>query len=150
MSIDRRTKKKAKVAKNKSPQRILTYGTFDLFHYGHLRILKRAKKLGDFLMVGVSTDEFNLLKNKHCEYPYDQRAKIVKALKCVDKVIPEISWDQKLMDIQKYRIDTLVMGADWMGKFDYLSPYCKIVYLERTQGISTTEIKASILRESGE
>jgi glycerol-3-phosphate cytidylyltransferase len=143
-----RVKKKLHKGKEETTKRVLTYGTFDLFHYGHLRILKRAKKLGDYLVVGISTDEFNLLKSKYCEYPFEQRSRIVKALKYVNKVIPEMAWDQKLADIKRYKIDILVMGDDWKGKFDYLSPYCEVVYLERTQGISTSEIKASIARDS--
>lgn len=121
--------------------KVITYGTFDLFHYGHLRILERAKKLGDFLIVGVSTDEFNRIKNKECVYPYEHRAKIVEAIKYVDKVIPEENWEQKETDIKKYNVDILVMGDDWEGKFDDLSKFCKVMYLPRTPDISSTEIK---------
>ncbi len=123
--------------------RVITYGTFDLFHYGHLKILQRAKELGDFLAVAVSTDEFNRVKNKQCTYPYSHRAQIVEAIKYVDLVIPEENWEQKENDIIKYRIDTFVMGDDWKGKFDHLEQFCKIVYLERTPAISTTRIKQS-------
>jgi glycerol-3-phosphate cytidylyltransferase len=121
--------------------RVITYGTFDLFHYGHLRILERAKALGDYLVVAVSTDEFNAVKGKQCVYPYEHRAKIVAAIKYVDLVIPERNWEQKESDIKKYQIDVLVMGSDWEGKFDALSKLCKVVYLPRTPGISSTEIK---------
>ncbi len=122
-------------------KRVITYGTFDLFHYGHLRILKRAKKLGDYLIVAVSTDEFNQIKGKKCTYPFKHRAEIVKAIRYVDKVIPEKNWGQKRRDIKKYKIDILVMGDDWKGKFDHLSDLCKVVYLPRTKNISTTQIK---------
>ncbi len=121
--------------------KVITYGTFDLFHYGHLRILERAKKLGDYLIVGVSTDEFNRIKSKECVYPYEHRAKIVEAIKYVDKVIPEENWEQKETDIKKHNIDILVMGDDWEGKFDDLSKFCKVIYLPRTPDISSTEIK---------
>lgn len=123
---------------------ILTYGTFDLFHYGHLRILKRAKKLGDELIVGVSSDEFNKLKNKKSIYSYLHRSKIVESTIFVDKVIKENNWQQKEKDIKKYRVHTLVMGDDWKGKFDYLNKLCNIVYLPRTKNISSTETKIRI------
>ncbi|MBM4404158.1 MAG: glycerol-3-phosphate cytidylyltransferase [Candidatus Cloacimonetes bacterium] len=124
--------------------RVLTYGTYDLFHYGHLRILKRARELGDYLVVGVSTDEFNALKNKQCVYPYTERAQIVEALKCVDLVIPEENWEQKTDDVRRNNIDIFVMGDDWEGKFDFLRDYCKVVYLPRTPDISSTDIKSQI------
>jgi glycerol-3-phosphate cytidylyltransferase len=120
---------------------VITYGTFDLFHYGHLRLLKRAKELGDKLIVAVSTNEFNKVKGKNCVYPYEHRSKIVEAIKYVDKVIPERNWEQKRNDIMKYKIDIFVMGDDWKGKFDDLKDLCKVVYLPRTPGISTTELK---------
>ena len=122
-------------------KKIITYGTFDLFHYGHLQILKRAKALGDYLVVAVSTDEFNAIKGKQCTYSYEHRAAIVNAIKYVDKVIPESSWEQKEQDIKENDIDIFVMGSDWKGKFDYLKQFCKVVYLDRTQNISTTQIK---------
>lgn len=125
-------------------KKILTYGTFDLFHYGHLKILERAKALGDYLVVAVSTDEFNKIKGKKCAYPYEQRAQIVEAIKYVDKVIPEHNWEQKINDIKENEIDIFVMGSDWDGKFDELKDYCEVVYLKRTDDISTTEIKAHI------
>ncbi|OQY38785.1 MAG: glycerol-3-phosphate cytidylyltransferase [Candidatus Cloacimonetes bacterium 4572_65] len=125
-------------------KRVLTYGTFDLFHYGHLRILERAKSLGDYLVVAVSTDEFNKLKDKKSTYPYFERAEIVKAIGCVDQVIPENNWEQKRDDIINNKIDVMVMGSDWKGKFDFLEELCEVVYLERTPNISSTEIKEDI------
>lgn len=120
---------------------VITYGTFDMFHIGHLNLLKRAKKLGDYLIVGVSTDEFNKIKGKKTVIPYKHRVEIVKAIKYVDLVIPEHSWEQKVEDIKKYKVDILVMGDDWKGKFDYLKKYCEVIYLPRTKGISTTYLK---------
>lgn len=120
---------------------VITYGTFDLFHIGHLRLLQRLKALGSRVIVGVSTDEFNLGKGKKCLIPYEQRADIVSNLKQVDMVIPESSWEQKEQDIVTYGVDVFAMGSDWKGKFDYLEEYCEVVYLERTEGVSTTEIK---------
>lgn len=122
-------------------KKVITYGTFDLFHIGHLNILRRSKALGDYLVVAVSTDEFNALKGKKCTYPYEQRAEIVKAIKYVDEVIPENNWEQKADDIRNNNIDVFVMGDDWTGKFDFLKEHCEVVYLTRTEGISTTEIK---------
>ena len=127
---------------------VITYGTFDLFHYGHLQILKRAKALGDKLIVAVSTDEFNEIKNKKCIYPYEHRAKIVEAIRYVDKVIPETCWEQKKDDIKKYDIDIFVMGDDWRGKFDELKDICEVVYLPRTDGISTTYIKKKASKDN--
>ncbi len=123
---------------------ILTYGTFDMFHIGHLKLLKRLAKMGDKLIVAVSTDEFNLLKNKKTIIPYDQRAQIVEAISYVDKVIPEYSWEQKIEDIKRYKVDIFAMGHDWKGKFDRLKEYCEVVYLPRTKGISTTSLKKSL------
>lgn len=120
---------------------VITYGTFDLFHYGHLRILRRARELGDYLIVAVSTDEFNLIKGKECVYPYEHRSKIVEAIRYVDKVIPEENWEQKVDDIKKNKVDIFAIGDDWEGKFDYLRKYCEVRYLERTGGISTTSIR---------
>jgi len=120
---------------------VITYGTFDLFHVGHLRLLERAKALGDFLIVAVSTDEFNALKGKSSFIPYSSRAEIVAGLSCVDEVIPEEKWDQKIADIQRWSIDTFVMGSDWEGKFDYLSDHCEVIYIDRTDGVSSTIIK---------
>lgn len=123
---------------------IITYGTFDLFHIGHLRLLDRAAALGDRLVVGVSTDEFNLQKEKSCVHPYEERAAIVGALRMVDEVFPESSWDQKIDDIKRFGANTFLMGSDWEGRFDYLREYCNVVYLPRTPSVSTTERKELI------
>jgi len=123
---------------------ILTYGTFDMFHIGHLKLLQRLKELGDELIVAVSTDEFNEGKGKKTLIPYDQRAEIVANIKCVDKVIPEENWEQKIEDVKKYNVDIFAMGNDWEGKFDFLKEYCEVVYLPRTKDISTTQLKKSL------
>jgi glycerol-3-phosphate cytidylyltransferase len=115
-----------------------------MFHIGHLKLLQRLEKLADKLIVAISTDEFNKLKGKKVLIPYEQRAEIVKNIKCVDEVIPENNWDQKIDDIKKYNIDIFAMGDDWKGKFDYLEDYCKVVYLQRTKNISTTKLKKSL------
>lgn len=125
-------------------KKVLTYGTFDLFHIGHLNILKRARELGDYLVVGVSSDKFNHIKGKKCAISDEERMAIVEAIRYVDKVVPEDSWEQKIEDIKKYDIDVFVMGSDWEGKFDYLKEYCEVVYLPRTDGISTTQIKKEL------
>lgn len=122
-------------------KRILTYGTFDLLHYGHIRILKRAKAEGDYLVVALSTDEFNEIKGKRSYHTYETRKKMLEAVRYVDLVIPENDWDQKKDDVIKYQIDEFVMGDDWKGKFDELKDHCDVVYLERTPNISTTKIK---------
>lgn len=127
---------------------IITYGTFDLFHIGHLNLLKRIKDMCNNLIVGVSTDDFNAIKEKKCIIPYEQRAAIVAGCKYVDKVIPETDWSQKSLDIQKYKVNALVMGSDWTGKFDELKAYCDVVYLSRTDGISTTQIKHVLNNEN--
>lgn len=127
-------------------RKVITYGTFDLLHWGHINILKRAKELGDYLIVAVSTDEFNALKNKKAYYSYENRKLILESIRYVDQVIPETSWDQKISDIIKYDVDVFVMGDDWKGKFDYLKDYCEVVYLPRTVGISTTKIKNDLLK----
>lgn len=123
---------------------VLTYGTFDLFHIGHLKLLQRLKELGDELIVGVSTDEFNAIKGKKTVIPYDQRALIVENIKCVDMVIPEENWEQKVDDIKRYNIDVFAMGNDWDEKFDFLKEYCDVIYLPRTQNISTTRLKQEL------
>ncbi|MCH3904864.1 MAG: glycerol-3-phosphate cytidylyltransferase [Lactobacillus sp.] len=124
---------------------VITYGTFDLLHYGHVRLLKRAKALGDYLIVGLSTDEFNSMKKHKESYnDYAERKYILEAIKYVDKVIPEKDWNQKIADVKKYHVDTFVMGSDWEGQFDFLKPYCKVVYLPRTPGISTSKIKEDL------
>ncbi|WP_412988352.1 glycerol-3-phosphate cytidylyltransferase [Pediococcus siamensis] len=122
-------------------KKVITYGTFDLLHKGHIRLLKRARALGDHLTVCVSTDEFNALKGKKAYTSYEDRKYILEAIRYVDEVIPEKGWDQKIKDVQERHIDTFVMGDDWKGKFDFLKDYCEVVYLPRTEGISTTKIK---------
>ena len=122
-------------------KKVITYGTFDLFHVGHLNILRRAKELGDYLVVAVSSDAFNEIKGKKCVIPDYERMAIVEAIKYVDEVIPENDWEQKVRDVQEHDIDVFVMGDDWKGKFDFLSEYCDVVYLPRTEGISTTQLK---------
>lgn len=126
-------------------KKVITYGTFDLLHWGHINLLKRAKALGDHLTVAISTDEFNALKNKKAYYPFKQRKMMLEAVRYVDRVIPEETWEQKEEDILKYDIDILVMGDDWKGKFDYLSKHCQVIYLPRTANISTTKIKNELL-----
>lgn len=125
---------------------VLTYGTFDLFHAGHVRLLKRARSLGDRLIVGCSTDEFNSLKGKKSIFSYEDRSLIVDSCKFVDLVVPEDSWEQKIDDIQKYNVDIFTIGDDWVGKFDYLSEKtgCAVTYLTRTPDISTTDVKGAI------
>ncbi|WP_338627167.1 glycerol-3-phosphate cytidylyltransferase [Clostridium baratii] len=122
-------------------KKVITYGTFDLFHVGHLNILKRAKALGDYLIVAVSSDKFNLQKGKKAYHSIDDRVSILKSIKFVDEVIIEESWDQKILDIKRNKVDIFVMGDDWEGEFDYLQELCDVVYLKRTDGISTTKIK---------
>lgn len=125
-------------------KKVITYGTFDLFHVGHLNILKRAKELGDYLIVAVSSDAFNQIKGKKCIIPDYERMEIVKAIKYVDEVIVEENWDQKIKDVQEHNVDVFVMGDDWTGKFDFLKEYCEVVYLPRTDGISSTQIKETL------
>lgn len=125
-------------------KKVITYGTFDLFHIGHLKLIQRAKALGNHLTVAVSTDEFNTVKGKKTLIPFEHRIEIVKNIQGVDKVIPETCWDQKKKDIQQLEITHFVMGADWQGRFDELSSLCKIIYLPRTSNISSTEIKNAI------
>lgn len=126
-------------------KRVITYGTYDLLHYGHINLLERAKALGDYLVVVISTDEFNWnQKQKKCYFTYEERKRMVEALRCVDLVIPETCWEQKVTDVEKYDIDIFVMGDDWEGKFDFLKDQCEVVYLPRTPEISTTQIKQDI------
>lgn len=127
-------------------KRILTYGTFDLLHYGHIRLLKRAKALGDYLIVALSTEEFNSLKGKKTYHDYETRKEMLEAIRYVDLVIPEETWQQKANDVKEYHIDVVVMGSDWAGseKFEYLREYCDVIYLDRTEGISTTKIKKDL------
>ena len=123
---------------------VLTYGTFDLFHIGHVRLLERAKEHGDRLLVGVSSDSFNAIKGKRSVISYEHRAAIVRAMACVDDVFPEENWTQKADDIVRMKADVLVMGGDWEGKFDHLKNLCEVKYLPRTEGISTTELKSAL------
>lgn len=126
-------------------KRVITYGTFDLLHYGHINLLRRAKQHGDYLIVALSTDEFNWnSKQKKCYFNYEKRKMLIEAIRYVDLVIPESSWDQKIADIKLYHINKFVMGNDWEGKFDFLKDHCEVVYLERTPEISTTQIKANM------
>ena len=127
-------------------KRVLTYGTYDLLHYGHIRLLKRAKELGDYLIVAVSTDEFNATKGKKAYHDYATRKEMLEAIRYVDLVIPEKDWDQKISDVKKYEVDVVVMGSDWEGdkRFEILRDYCEVVYLDRTEGVSTTKIKQEL------
>jgi len=124
-------------------RRVITYGTFDLLHYGHINLLRRAKALGDYLIVALSTDEFNWnMKQKKCYFSYEQRKQLLEAIRYVDLVIPEENWEQKVTDAKEYHIDTFVIGDDWTGKFDFLKDQgVEVVYLPRTPEISTTQIK---------
>ena len=122
-------------------KKVITYGTFDLLHYGHVNLLQRAKELGDYLIVAISTDEFNWNeKHKKCYFSYEERKRLVESIRYVDLVIPEENWEQKSSDIQEFKVDTFVIGDDWEGKFDFLKDYCEVVYLPRTPEISTTQI----------
>ena len=126
-------------------KRVITYGTFDLLHYGHINLLRRAKQQGDYLIVALSTDEFNWnFKQKKCYFEYERRKALLEAIRFVDLVIPEDSWEQKKEDIKLYHVDTFVMGDDWEGKFNFLKEHCDVVYLPRTPEISTTQIKQEI------
>lgn len=130
----------------KGLRRVLTYGTYDLLHYGHIRLLRRAAQLGDYLVVALSTDEFNASKGKSSFYSYGVRKEMLEAVRYVDLVIPEQTWEQKVEDIKKYNIDVVVMGGDWAGdpRFEALKDYCEVVYLDRTDGISTTDVKKEL------
>lgn len=125
-------------------RRIITYGTFDTLHHGHIRLLRRAKELGGFLIVGLSTDEFNAEKGKKSLFTFDERKYDLEAIKYVDLIIPEHTWDQKTTDVQKHEIDIFTMGDDWAGSFDFLEDYCKVEYLKRTSGISSTKIRGLV------
>jgi glycerol-3-phosphate cytidylyltransferase len=121
---------------------VLTYGTFDLLHYGHIHLLARARALGDLLAVGLSSEGFNALKGKEAAMDYDTRRAFLLQLRCVDEVFPEENWEQKIADVKRLGADTFVMGHDWEGKFDFLKEHCKVVYLPRTDGVSSTELRA--------
>ncbi|GFI44011.1 glycerol-3-phosphate cytidylyltransferase [Lachnospiraceae bacterium] len=126
-------------------KRVITYGTFDLLHYGHINLLQRAKEYGDYLIVALSTDEFNWNeKQKKCYFSYEERKRLLEAVRYVDLVIPEENWSQKKTDVKEYHVDTFVMGDDWEGKFDFLKEFCEVVYLPRTPEISTTQIKQDL------
>lgn len=125
-------------------KKVITYGTYDLLHVGHINLLRRAKELGDYLIVVLSTDEFNAIKHKTAYHPYEARKTIVEAIRYVDEVLPEYSWEQKIKDVVDNQVDVFVMGDDWKGQFDFLKEYCEVVYLPRTEGISTTKIKSDL------
>lgn len=126
-------------------KRVITYGTFDLLHYGHINLLRRAKALGDYLIVALSTDEFNWdSKQKKCYFSYEKRKQLLESIRYVDLVIPEKNWKQKVSDVQLYKADIFVMGDDWKGKFDFLKDYCEVIYLPRTPEVSTTQIKKDL------
>ena len=122
-------------------RRVITYGTFDTLHYGHIRLLRRARELGDYLIVGLSTDEFNEKKGKSAVFSYEERKNDLGSIRYVDRVIPENTWEQKLDDVEMHNIDAFTIGDDWRGKFDFLKEYCEVFYLERTVGISSTKIR---------
>ncbi len=125
-------------------KKVITYGTYDLLHIGHINLLRRAKELGDYLLVVLSTDEFNAVKHKTAYHSYEDRKGILEAIRYVDEVIPETCWEQKISDVVDNQIDVFVMGDDWNGQFDFLKEYCEVVYLPRTDGISTTKIKKDL------
>ena len=122
-------------------KKVITYGTYDLLHVGHINLLRRAKELGDYLLVVLSSDEFNALKHKTSYHSYEDRKIILESIRYVDEVIPEYTWEQKIKDVTDNNIDVFVMGDDWKGQFDFLKDYCEVIYLPRTEGISTTKIK---------
>lgn len=130
-------------------KKVITYGTFDLLHKGHVNILKRARALGDHLTVVLSSDEFNAIKGKKAYTSYSDRKYILEAIKYVDEVIPEMTWEQKVSDVVDNKIDVFVMGDDWEGKFDFLKEHCDVQYLARTEGVSTTKIKADLKERFG-
>ena len=137
--------------RNIEMKKVITYGTYDLLHVGHINLLRRARELGDYLVVVVSSDEFNAIKGKKAYYSFEDRKKILEAIKYVDEVLPEYTWEQKIDDVVKNNIDVFVMGDDWTGKFDFLKEYCEVVYLPRTEGISTTKIKEDLgLTQAGD
>ena len=125
-------------------KKVITYGTYDLLHVGHINLLRRAREQGDYLIVVLSTDEFNAGKNKEAYHSYQDRKTILEAIKYVDQVLPEHKWEQKISDVVDNEVDVFVMGDDWEGKFDFLKEHCEVVYLPRTPEISTTQIKAEL------
>ena len=125
-------------------KRVITYGTYDLLHYGHIELLRRAREMGDYLIVALSSDEFNRIKNKKSYYNYEQRKMMLESIRYVDLVIPEEGWGQKEKDVERYDIDTFVMGHDWEGEFDFLKDKCEVIYLRGTEGISTTKVKKEL------
>ncbi len=126
-------------------KKVITYGTYDLLHYGHINLLRRARALGDYLIVALSTDEFNWnSKQKKCYFTYEQRKQLLEAIRYVDLVIPEKNWEQKKEDVREFKVDVFVMGDDWKGKFDFLKDQCEVIYLPRTPEISTTQIKTQL------
>ncbi|MBL7565816.1 glycerol-3-phosphate cytidylyltransferase [Staphylococcus saccharolyticus] len=125
-------------------KRVITYGTYDLLHYGHIELLRRAREMGDYLIVALSTDEFNQIKNKKSYYDYEQRKMMLESIRYVDLVIPEEGWGQKEKDVERFDVDVFVMGHDWEGEFDFLKDQCEVIYLNRTEGISTTKIKQEL------
>ena len=136
---------KRELGEYRNMKKVITYGTFDLLHYGHINLLQRAKALGDYLIVGLSTDEFNSVeKNKVTYFTYEERKRLLESIRYVDLVIPEENWEQKISDVQEYKADIFVIGDDWKGKFDFLKDYCEVVYLERTPEISTSKIKKDL------
>ena len=128
-------------------KKVITYGTYDLLHVGHINLLRRARELGDYLIVVVSSDEFNAIKGKKAYYSFEDRKKILEAIRYVDEVLPEYTWEQKIDDVVNNKVDVFVMGDDWTGKFDFLKDYCEVVYLPRTEGISTTKIKQDLFNK---
>lgn len=129
-------------------RKVITYGTYDLLHVGHINLLRRARELGDYLIVVVSSDEFNAIKGKKAYYSFEDRKKILEAIRYVDEVLPEYTWEQKIDDVVNNNVDVFVMGDDWTGKFDFLKEYCEVVYLPRTEGISTTKIKQDLFEKN--
>jgi glycerol-3-phosphate cytidylyltransferase len=125
-------------------KKVITYGTYDLLHVGHINLLRRAKELGDYLVVVLSSDEFNAIKHKSAYHCFEDRKIILEAIKYVDEVLPEYTWDQKIADVVDNKIDLFVMGDDWNGEFDFLKDHCEVVYLPRTEGVSTTKIKQDL------
>lgn len=124
---------------------VITYGTFDILHIGHINLLRRARNLGDRLIVGLSTDEFNAKKHKTSLLDYANRRVVLEAIRHVDLVIPENTWEQKIDDVQNYKVDLFVIGDDWEGEFDFLREFCEVKYLSRTEDISSTSIKQALI-----